>query len=551
MERLPRSSRTTPIAPQLLKEHLRQGAAAREASIARFISVVGACCVFSTLCFVPLIGWSLAGSVAGVSACYAAYYAWVYRHLQGAEPSPWLVRLNVGLENSLVSILFLLDIVFSTPEQALHNPSLIIGAATIMVSSLRSDPRLPLFAASITALELLLLYAFVAYPRLATPVPLMLSPPLIFMRAFYFLLVGFLARLIVQQFRGMAEEALRAIRQQELMGRYFLHERLGVGGMAEVFRATYSPEGGIEKTVAVKRILPAYAAEEQFIALFRREAELGSLLQHPNIVQMLDVGRLEDTHFIAMEYVDGLSLRQLLKEHGPLPVAAVTYLGAELAAALDYVHRRTSREGVPLNLVHRDINPPNILLSRIGDVKLSDFGIARAITHAPVTQLGHIRGKTEYMAPEQFMARPLDGRVDLFALGLTLHEALTGRRVLEGMENAQRSSMLTLVSDLAPPSALRKEVPPEVDAVVMSLLQARPEDRPQRGNHLEDLLRALPGPVAPYPYGQTALAHAIRDALARRTGGVRPPLPPNAMPHPSENTPSWDATTNLRTGGGD
>ncbi|MCP3143196.1 serine/threonine-protein kinase [Pyxidicoccus xibeiensis] len=550
MERQPRASRTTPIAPQLLKEHLRQGAAAREASIALFISVVCACCVVTTLCFGPLIGWRHAGSIAGVVACFGLYYTWVYRHLRGTEPSPTLLWLNVGLESSLVGILFLMDAYHADPELALGNPILIIGAGAIVLSALRADPRLPLFAATITALELLVLYAFVAYPRLATPVPLMLSPPVILLRAFYFLVVGFLARLIVRQFRGMAEEALRAIRQQELMGRYFLHERLGVGGMAEVFRATYSPEGGIEKTVAVKRILPAYAEDPQFITLFRREAELGSLLQHPNIVQVLDVGRLEDTHFMAMEYVDGLSLRQLLKESGPLPVAAVTYLGAELAAALDYVHRRTSRDGVPLNLIHRDINPPNILLSRIGDVQLSDFGIARAVTHASVTRLGHIRGKTDYMAPEQLMAGPLDGRVDLFALGLTLHEALTGQRVLHGFEEGSRSAILTFIQELRPPSALRPEVPPEVDAVVMSLLQVRPEDRPQRGNDLEDLLRALPGPVAPYPYGQSALAHAIRDVLARRTGGVRPPLPPNAAPLPSESTPSWDSTTYIRPGRG-
>ncbi|MFP2924578.1 serine/threonine-protein kinase [Pyxidicoccus sp. 3LG] len=549
MERPLSPSRSVPIAPQLLQEHLRQGAGAREASIARFISVVSTCCVLSTLCFVPLIGWRLAGTIISVVASYALYYAWVHHHLKDAEPTPTLLWLNVGLENSLVGILFLLDVLFANPEQALVNPVLVIAAGTIVMSALRSDPRLPLFAATISAVELLLLYAFVAYPRLPTPVPMMFSPPVILLRAFYFLVIGFLARLIVRQFRGMAEEALRAIRQQELLGRYFLHERLGVGGMAEVFRATYSPEGGIEKTVALKRILPAYAEDPQFIALFRREAELGSLLQHPNVVQVLDVGRLENTHFIAMEYVDGLSLRQLLKEHGPLPVSAVTYLGAELAAALDYVHRRTSRDGTPLNLVHRDINPPNILLSRIGDVKLSDFGIARAVTHVPVTRLGHVRGKTDYMAPEQLMAGPLDGRVDLFALGLTLHEALTGNRVLSGLEDEHRSAIVATIRDLAPPSALRPEVPPEVDAVVMSLLQVGPEERPQRGNHLEDLLRALPGPVAPYPYGQAALAHAIRDALSRRTGGVRPPLPSNAAVLPAENTPSWDATTKLRTGG--
>jgi serine/threonine-protein kinase len=534
----------------LLKEHLRQGAAAREASIARFISLAAACCVVSSLSFGPLIGWPFAVCVAGVTAAYSLYYGVVHRVLRHTEPTSELTSrlswVNVCLENSIYGIMFLLDVHFAGAEQALANPIVIIAAATIVISAIRSDPRLPLLAAGITAVELLLLYAFVAYPRLPSPVPLMLSPPLILLRGMYLLLTGWLAQVIARQFRGMAEEALRSIRQQELLGRYFLHERIGTGGMAEVFRATYSPEGGIEKTVAVKRILPAYAEDPQFITLFRREAELGSLLQHPNIVQVLDVGRLEDTHFIAMEYVDGLSLRQLLKDYGPLPPHAVAYVGAELAAALDYAHRRTSRDGAPLNLIHRDINPPNVLLSRIGDVKLSDFGIARAITHAPVTRLGQVRGKSDYMAPEQLMGASIDGRVDLFALGLTLHEALTGQRVLQGIEEEPRSSLRAILAELPPPSALRPELPSALDAVVMSLLQFRPEDRPQRGGEVEERLRALPAPLAPHPHGQAALAHAIRDVLARRSGGLRTPSVRSALPAPQEDRPSWDATPAVR-----
>ncbi|WP_163997542.1 serine/threonine-protein kinase [Pyxidicoccus caerfyrddinensis] len=542
-----RSPRSTPIAPKLLQEHLRQGAASREATLARFISLATSACVFSTLSFAPLLGWAHTLAIIAVLACYALYYAWVHRRLKKTEPTAALLWLNVAIENSLVGILCLLDISFAGPEMALGNPNLLIASAAIVASALRSDARLPLFAAGVTAAELVLLYVFVAYPLLPTPIPLMLSPPLMFLRALYIVVVGWLAWLVAAQFRGMAEDALRAIRQQELLGRYFLHERLGAGGMAEVFRATYSPEGGIEKTVAVKRILPAYADDPQFIALFRREAELGSILQHPNIVAVLDVGRLDNTHFIAMEHVDGLSLRQLIKQHGPLPVAAVMYLGAELASALDYVHRRTSREGVPLNLVHRDINPPNVLLSRIGDVKLSDFGIARAVTHAPVTRLGHVRGKSDYMAPEQLSGEALDGRVDLFALGLTLHEALTGRRTLRGTEQVTRTAFMEAVRSLPPPSEMRREVPPEVDAIVMALLQAVPEDRPQRGSQVEDLLRALPAPMAPYPQGQTALAHAIRDVLERRPDDAPTPIAvPLAVDDSEEATQDRDATTRTR-----
>jgi serine/threonine protein kinase len=132
---------------------------------------------------------------------------------------------------------------------------------------------------------------------------------------------------------------------------------------------------------------------------------------------------------MVMEHIEELSLRELLKSHRPLPPTVVAYIGAELGEALDYVHRRTSREGLPLNLVHRDVKPPNILLSRIGEVKLGDFGVARAAIHVRLTQADRVCGKLGYLAPEQARGEPFDGRANLFALGLALHEALTGRRV--------------------------------------------------------------------------------------------------------------------------
>jgi serine/threonine protein kinase len=145
-----------------------------------------------------------------------------------------------------------------------------------------------------------------------------------------------------------------------------LHERIGSGGMAEVYRATYSPEGGFEKQVALKRILPSYADDAEFVSLFRREAELCSTLHHPNIVQVFDLGH-GNTYFLAMEFVDGLPLSTVLRglNWQGLPLGAVAFLGAELAAALDYLHRRTGRFGEPLHLIHRDVNPPNVLISRI------------------------------------------------------------------------------------------------------------------------------------------------------------------------------------------
>src|SRR5262249_39968079 len=154
------------------------------------------------------------------------------------------------------------------------------------------------------------------------------------------------------------------------------------GGMAEVFRATYCPEGGFVRTVAVKRVRPDVADDASFADAFRQEARLAARLVHPNLVQVLDCGRFRGDFVFVMELVDGVSLSRLLRRiRGPLPLHVVAYLGAELAGALAYVHARTDDEGRPLGLVHLDVNPPNIMLSRIGEVKLADFGVARVTAH--------------------------------------------------------------------------------------------------------------------------------------------------------------------------
>ena len=176
---------------------------------------------------------------------------------------------------------------------------------------------------------------------------------------------------------------------KDVLGKYLLHERIGAGGMAEVFRASYSPEGGFEKTVAVKKILPAYAGDQNFLTLFREEAALCSRLNHPNVVQVMDFGRFGETYFLAMEYIEGLSLKKVIDAHRlGLPITAVAHLGYELLRALEYVHERTGVDGEPLSLAHRDVNPPNVLLSTVGEVKLTDFGIARARSHVRSTQVG-------------------------------------------------------------------------------------------------------------------------------------------------------------------
>ncbi|HZI04170.1 MAG TPA: serine/threonine-protein kinase, partial [Archangium sp.] len=360
-------------------------------------------------------------------------------------------------------------------------------------------------------------------PRLP-PEPLStLTFPMVLLRCVFLFAYGPLTATLAGIIVSKAEEALRAIREKDVMGKYFLHERLGAGGMAEVFRATYSPEGGFEKQVAIKRILPAYADNEEFLGLFRREAELGSLLIHPNIVQVLDLGRHQGTVFLAMEFVDGMPLSSLLRRvHWKrLPPAAVAYLGVEIAAALNYMHGRTGPKGEPLGLVHRDLNPPNVLLSRIGEVKLSDFGIARAANQLALTQAQTVRGKAGYMAPEQAYGKSLDGRADLFALGLTLHEALTGQRLLRG-ENEAALMVSSTEQPLLPPSHSVPGISPALDAIVMGLLQRDLSLRTPSAEALQRQLLALTGAEAPYPHGRQQLIEAMREATTLTSAPVKP-----------------------------
>jgi serine/threonine-protein kinase len=522
MSQPPRSDPLASAGTRLLAEHLGADVAAREASVTGFNTGVS---FFFLLCAVglgPMLGWSRALAVIGSCAVYGLYFGWMSRMIRRGWFHPAICWFNVCLETGAGVWLFAYDILFADAEQALSNPAAVLWSTLIVLAALRSK-RLALFAGCLVAAEMLLLYYFVALPRLPSPVPVMFSPPLMVQRAVYYFITGGMAAMVASHITRKAEEALHAIRAKDLLGKYFLHERLGVGGMAEVFRATYSPEGGFEKVVAIKRILPAYAEDEDFVTLFRREAELGSLLNHPNIIQVLDVGRFKDTYFMAMEHIEGLSLRELLKSHGPLPPEVVAYIGAELGEALDYVHRRTSINGVPLRLVHRDVNPPNILLSRIGEVKLGDFGVARAGIHVRLTQADRVRGKLGYLSPEQARGESFDGRADLFALGATLHEALTGLPLFKGGEDISERLKPTPPLSLLPPSAFRPDVPPALDEAIMDLLQWRLEERTPRGQRLRDQLCALTGASAPYPNGQQALARLIQEALVLKVTGAPEP----------------------------
>ena len=265
-------------------------------------------------------------------------------------------------------------------------------------------------------------------------------------------------------------------------GRYVLLERVAVGGMAEVFRAKRKGVEGFEKLVAVKRILPHLSSNKDFVDMFVDEAKIVASLSHPNIAQIFDLGKIDGSYYIAMEFVEGRDLRTILsraRARGTLlGVDLAALIAAKVGAALEYAHRHRDDTGNALRIVHRDVSPQNILVSTEGEVKLVDFGIARATTKASHTDSGSLRGRLLYMSPEQAWGKPLDNRSDIFSLGGVFFEALTGHPLFSG--NSEMS-ILERVRDAGflPPSSLNPAVPIELEAVVTRALQRDPDARYQ------------------------------------------------------------------------
>ena len=316
-------------------------------------------------------------------------------------------------------------------------------------------------------------------------------------------------------------------------GQYEIIEKIASGGMAELYKARRTGVEGFQKIVAIKKILPHLADDDEFIGMFADEAKLAAQLNHPNIIHIYDLGKIQaGGYFIAMEHVDGRDLRSIEQSAGEhsvaLPVPLAVYIASKVASALDYAHRRRDAEGNELNIVHRDVSPQNILISYEGDIKLCDFGIAKAASKASKTLSGALKGKIQYMSPEQAWGRPIDRRSDLFSLGVVLHELLTGERLFRGDTDI---SVLEKVrsAEVIPPSRMNPEVPANLDSVVLRALAKDPDDRyANASDMLRDLESVLysytPAPgsadVAIYLHRLQAEETAVADAKAREAAAI-------------------------------
>ncbi len=276
--------------------------------------------------------------------------------------------------------------------------------------------------------------------------------------------------------------AFAASWRDDRYGPYQLLDRVAVGGMAEVFKARYEGVEGFEKIVAVKRILPHLSDNPEFVEMFVQEAKMVAGLSHANIVQIHDLGRIDSSYFIAMEFVHGRDLRSILRQSREkgmkLPLDLSVLIVREVCAALDYAHRKRDERGRPMRIVHRDVSPQNILISFEGDVKLADFGIAKAATKASSTEGGALRGKLMYMSPEQAWGQPMDGRSDIFSLGLVLYEMVTDVRPFVA---TSEMSILEMVRacQIRPPREANPRIPETLDRAILDALARDVEYRYQ------------------------------------------------------------------------
>jgi serine/threonine-protein kinase len=318
------------------------------------------------------------------------------------------------------------------------------------------------------------------------------------------------------------------------LGKYLLIRRLAVGGMAEIYLAL-DREGSDRQLVALKRLLPAYVRNREYLAMFMDEARVAASLAHPNTVRVHEVGAFGSDYFFTMEWIDGLNALDLLvtayRTRRPLPLGHALLIAASAAAGLHHAHERVDADGTPLGIVHRDVSPSNVIVATDGRVKLVDFGIAKVANSRAKTRVGTRKGKASYMSPEQCRGLSVDRRSDVFGLGILLYELTCGRKLFRGASPYQVWDRITR-GDFARPAQVCPTYPAPLESIALRALAVRPEDRFATALDFRQALLAFARShrltLAPGALGDTvreAMRRPERFLAAGSRGAAPPPVP--------------------------
>ncbi len=267
-----------------------------------------------------------------------------------------------------------------------------------------------------------------------------------------------------------------------MFGKYKLLQRIAIGGMAEIFVARRTGMEGFQKTIVIKRIRPQLSKQTSFVNMFLNEAKLAAGLNHSRIAQIYDLGCIGDSYFIAMEYINGRDMRMVVPKAEKMgivfPLEYSLKIAREICEGLYYAHRKVDGQGQPLRIVHRDVTPENVMVSFSGEVKILDFGIAKAENLVSETQAGQIKGKLAYLSPEQISGKSVDRRSDLFSLGTVLYEWVSGHSLFSGRTDMEVYQNV-VSGKIYPPSYFREDIPEEVEDILMKALSRNREERYQ------------------------------------------------------------------------
>jgi serine/threonine-protein kinase len=475
---------------------IRGDAMQLELNLARAQQIIAACAGAVALYFSAMVRSDLGLPLVGFSFWVFLWFTLAREWMRRGWATKTFALVNPLVEILVPGVVMLLLTRVEGPEYTLGSwvpPQMY--AVYIMGSVLRLRPMLPAVMGALAAVQYFTVYMVAVRPGVSDTAPLWAGDEVQAVRMFTLILMGLAGSAAVIAFRRMVDRAAGSVRSRDLFGKYVLGEAIASGGMGTVFEATYCPEGGFQRRVAIKRIHPHLAANKDFVGRFRHEAELCARLAHPNIVAALDFGRVEDSYFFAMEFIDGVMLTDVLAHRRmtqrPIHPAVVCWVGRQVLEGLGYAHAGArDADGQLLHVVHRDLSPHNVLLDRSGLVKISDFGVARALRGAHDMHTANLAGKPAYMAPEQLRKTAIDERSDLFSVAVVLWEALTNQRLF--FRDNEAATMLAVLDFSVPaPSSVRTGLNVAWDAFFTRALAKASDKRFQTAVGMSNALARL------------------------------------------------------------